>query len=1026
MIPISLTIKGLYSYQQEQTIDFNRLIEGQLFGIFGSVGSGKSSILEAISFALYGKTERLDSQDNRNYNMMNLKSNELIIDFSFQNYDGQLYRYTVKGKRHGKDFEKVNTFQRGAYHWLNEAWLPLESTSAEKVIGLSYDNFRRTIIIPQGKFQEFLQLGHKDRTQMLKEIFQLEKYEFFYQTRNLENKNNTALLLLKGEFSTYAEIQEEKVVEKQNELIALKNILAAKRQEYELKTEIVSGLAVLKTLMEQLHHQQTLVDTYQKDESTFQLLAQKIKEVEYCTYHFKNGLDLVVEKQENVKRTEENIRQLEKIITELKGNIEQVSSHLTRASVEVEKQDSYKDKLQDYQHLLNLLTLNDAIVAASARIEKGEGVLAAVAKNKEKHEDDLRVVKEEVRENTALMPDVTELVQLRTWFDQKNNLEQSLASLSNDLSHLIEEEKARSHSLYSQLKQSGFWENLSSEENAEEINRNLSAYSLTNRVLHEQIRSNIEHFKVQLRLGEYSDALHRGEACPLCGSLEHVFVLEVENVQQHLEAEELKFKANNDEYSRLQQVEKAVAVNVSISVTANQRLSHVNLQIAEIKSKLTTHLHLFRWTAFDPQKPEVVALQLTQADEIRLKIKSLTDKGNQIENELELVNKSFTRFESTLLSIRQEQISAQAEYNSIYKLLKQHQELDISMVNSDDLRERFEKLKVKIQKDREVFEGLTSQLQVLKEEQLKNTMRLENLISGIKSDEENILLTQQNLDEKFSNSSFSTWGIVKDILSSMVDLEIERENVNAFNQQYYSAKERLADLKLQVNGKVFDTVIYEALGIELANLKVELETMNDHYIAENSLCGSWLKQLEIKRKLLKELEGLEHRDNNLKTMRLLFMANGFVNYISTVYLQNLCEVANERFYRLTRQQLRLELNDKNEFQVRDFMNDGRLRSVKTLSGGQTFQASLCLALALAESVQQQNKSKQNFFFLDEGFGSLDKESLQMAFETLKSLRKEQRIVGVISHVEELQQEIDVYLRIENDTITGSKVIRSWE
>jgi exonuclease SbcC len=158
----------------------------------------------------------------------------------------------------------------------------------------------------------------------------------------------------------------------------------------------------------------------------------------------------------------------------------------------------------------------------------------------------------------------------------------------------------------------------------------------------------------------------------------------------------------------------------------------------------------------------------------------------------------------------------------------------------------------------------------------------------------------------------------------------------------------------------------------------------------------------------------------------MFKGGGFVSYISSVYLQNLCRAANERFYKLTRQQLQLEVTDKNDFQVRDFLNNGKVRSVKTLSGGQTFQASLSLALALAESVQQQNKAEQNFFFLDEGFGSLDKDSLQVAFDTLKSLRKENRIVGIISHVEDLQQEIDVYLKVFNDAFSGSKIEGSWE
>jgi DNA repair protein SbcC/Rad50 len=117
MIPIQLTIKGLYSYQEKQTIDFTKLTAANLFGIFGTVGSGKSSILEAITFAIYGRTDRLNlSGDNRYYNMMNLKSDELLIDFIFETGKNQTaYRATVKGKRNSKNFDDVKTLERSAY-----------------------------------------------------------------------------------------------------------------------------------------------------------------------------------------------------------------------------------------------------------------------------------------------------------------------------------------------------------------------------------------------------------------------------------------------------------------------------------------------------------------------------------------------------------------------------------------------------------------------------------------------------------------------------------------------------------------------------------------------------------------------------------------------------------------------------------------------------------------------------------------------------------------------------------------------
>jgi len=122
--------------------------------------------------------------------------------------------------------------------------------------------------------------------------------------------------------------------------------------------------------------------------------------------------------------------------------------------------------------------------------------------------------------------------------------------------------------------------------------------------------------------------------------------------------------------------------------------------------------------------------------------------------------------------------------------------------------------------------------------------------------------------------------------------------------------------------------------------------------------------------------------------------------------------------------LQLEITETNNFQVRDLLNNGKERALNTLSGGQKFQAALALALALADNVHAQTQAKESFFFLDEGFGSLDKESLQTVFDTLKSLRKENRIVGVISHVEDLQQEIDCYLHVTNEEETGSIVKHS--
>ena len=155
-------------------------------------------------------------------------------------------------------------------------------------------------------------------------------------------------------------------------------------------------------------------------------------------------------------------------------------------------------------------------------------------------------------------------------------------------------------------------------------------------------------------------------------------------------------------------------------------------------------------------------------------------------------------------------------------------------------------------------------------------------------------------------------------------------------------------------------------------------------------------------------------------MQKLFKAAGFVEYVASIYLQQLCDHANHRFHRMTRNQLSLQLNG-GSFEIVDYLNDGKSRSVKTLSGGQAFQVSLCLALALAESVQANSKANRNFFFIDEGFGTQDSESVNIVFETLQGLVKENRIVGIISHVEELKERMPISIQVEKNLETGSLI-----
>ena len=229
-------------------------------------------------------------------------------------------------------------------------------------------------------------------------------------------------------------------------------------------------------------------------------------------------------------------------------------------------------------------------------------------------------------------------------------------------------------------------------------------------------------------------------------------------------------------------------------------------------------------------------------------------------------------------------------------------------------------------------------------------------------------------------------------------------------------------LRKKIDGRKYDAAAHTGAQESGRLQKMEFEQAMNRKGELGNILKDLRVRLERKKNPENELTSLQVRGQNISTLKNLFKGKKFIDYAATIYLRDLCEAANARFRKLTRESLRLELDESNNFIIRDYLNEGRTRSVKTLSGGQTFQAAFSLSLALADSI---GRERSGFFFLDEGFGSLDKDSLSLVFESLKSLKSEDRTVGIISHVEDLKQEIDTFITVKKDNDEGSIITNSW-
>lgn len=1024
MIPIQLTIQGLYSYQKKQTIDFRTLTAANLFGIFGSVGSGKSSILEAITFALYGKTDRLNlSGDNRNYNMMNLKSNELLIDFRFETgKDQTAYRAVVTGKRNSKQFEDVKKLDRNTYKKVEEDWIPIEAIDLEQAIGLSYENFKRTIIIPQGQFQEFLQLKPTDRTRMLTELFNLGKFELYYKAVALETKNNAQKQNLQGQLQQLGEVDPNKITELETQLIELKKVLDELEEKLKSQSQQEAQFQQLLELTKKLEAAKTLLENLQKQEAEITQLEKTTIQYEKCVLQFKNLLNTL---ETSTKKVSDKTKQIETDSQKLAKEEIEISKNeilLNEIKPAYETRETLKKRAEELGKLVQIKQLQKTIAGENERLVNGSKILLETTKNVETLTVEKLKLSELVKSQKTKLPDFALLSKVKTWHIEKQSFNKQAAEINTELNKykieidklLLAKNNILTAPIFAELSDKTEFSNILAFSQ-------LKIESIKNSI--KKLDSEADHLRVKSQLEKYAADLSEGLPCPLCGSTHHPEIYSAANINQE------QIRISTEKSSQEKQIEKwndtiSQLKDLDIQIKLKKgTLNDWQKKSDENKKLVAAHQTLFAW-------PEYTELQKVEsafkaAEILQKEIKLLETNLEKLVGEHEKEIKNKENYLAGIEKIRTQITIHETENKTLLEQLKMVLVDEYSNKSTTEIESEKNSLLQQFSNLEKQFNEISAILTDLR----KNKDTLSGILSAnrevLKSEKENLETLQIQLEAELKKSNYLGIDEVKNIISKAIDIEVNKAKINDFKQNISLAKSRFGEIKTEMGERVYVAEMHKKLLAEIKESK-ELQSKKNQ---EKGKTEEWLnklrKDLENQANLQEQMEKLELRGQNINTIKSLFKASGFVNYISSVYLQNLCNAANDRFFKLTRQKLSLEITEDNNFQVRDFLNGGKVRNVKTLSGGQTFQAALSLALSLADNIQKITESNQNFFFLDEGFGSLDKESLSIVFDTLKSLRKENRIVGVISHVEEMQQEIDVHLRIENNDETGSLIIESW-
>jgi len=1032
MIPKYLKIKGLYSYQTEQEIHFDALTDASLFGIFGSVGSGKSSVLEAITFALYGDTERLNkSGDDRTYNMMNLRSDELLIDFEcIAGKSADLYRFTVKGKRNSKNFKEVKTFERKAYIWKDNAWLPLsEHETTESIIGLSYDNFRRTIIIPQGRFQEFIELKDAERTRMMKELFQLEKYDLSRNVGTLNKQNDLGLSNVDGQLNGLGEVTPEMIEQEENKREQVRiHIKSANEQLLALTAEL-DQIQKLKLVFEKVKALDSQLSELESQRSAIEIREEKLRIFEICSLHFKILFEQKKSLTNAIERDQLSFDKNKSRDAELALLLKSQKEIIISLHEQYEKRQELLDMAEELEKVIQIQELllqaeknKSALARGEEKLKEKEAHLVILKKEKAAKEEENEVKK-------SLQTDIQALSRIKSWFATADEIQENRKNVLKEVDNLKEEIKQVHTQLNEKIAVANqrFAIDIAPGSILEHISVSTSNYLKNNEKRREYLSKQSVSLQTQLALNQYAANLTDGEPCPLCGAVHHPAVLHTDS---NLEREIVKIDEERDQLLKKDQLirrfQSAIEKDFGqIEYLEKQKIT-INTKYKEVRDRISAHDLLFVWEKFDKNNRQAFDLHFADVERNQKEIREneLLIKNKAAAIEIEMQEKA-EEIEKPLQNLRNEILKIENTISTLSDQLVLIRMPDFTGQDKIVIARKVAELKNSYEEIKGLYEKTETEINLLEKE--KNTIMgsQTTLTTALEANQQELSRLQKLITEQLTEHGFTTENSVQEVLSDSIVIDSERKQIDAFKNALHLTRRDLETLKAENQDQVYDPEKQGVLAEEKERLTDHLNSLRKEEGGLEGLLKKMAENLARKVLLLKEKERLLLRKEHLDDLARLFRSSGFVDYASSIYLRNLIQAANHRFHQMTHQQLHLELGEGNSFWVRDLLNGGHMRLLKTLSGGQKFQAALSLALALADHIHVRNESRHNFFFLDEGFGSLDKNSLQTVFETLKSLRKENRIVGIISHVEELQQEIQTYLKIEQ-TEEGSKIIPSWK
>lgn len=1000
MRPTKLILNNFGPFIHE-VIDFEQINKEQLFLISGKTGSGKTMLFDGIVYALFGKasTEGRNEGELRSHFADGKSPMSVEYEFKINDKKFKISRQAgfIKEGNTSLTPGKLDVFEfdeESQLYELRESKISSGNGFIKDLLGINAEQFRQLFILPQGEFKKFLVSNSSDKQSILRTLFNSIRFE---EMQNLLlNQVKDEKKQIESRYSRIQILWEDIETFENDELIQFKSLNSMQTKD------IIKAIPQFELVGQHLNEEYEQLKSEHND--ALEAIKRKIEENNKLIESLKE-LDRNKDKKVQLEKNKDSI---EKLKAELRKIIEikPLSQLYNQRNTKEQKYENTKVKLNSILEELNELNdklekfkkekeiLNEQledINIKSEYIDKTKQFYSNINKYREafneikQNETYLKENNQKQEENKNLIDKLNnDIAKIDVNNENIDEITQEIFQLTNtfDKKVTLRENKKKYQSLSQKYNET--------ENSIKKTKEQISDLKLQ---LENIDKSNIDLNDKQTFIQEIQNALHVGDTCPICGN-------EIESLNEHINFDEIAKNQNlikevNNQLNK--KINELTKLETTSDYISNQ-MSELEINddeicdINEIEQQLRTK----------NKEKEKLQIQIKQ----REKLKSALDKHKDINHSLQIKHEKLLslkhQFETLINEFKS--YTNYDETNKFEQCFKQYEQIVTDYVSKSEVLEK--------------------EINQTKQQIEIETNNLNNNKLAIKELEQEISGHSDEINQEMKRIGLNSYKDVEILLSKLEN----KEQIEMKIQQYEHDHQKLT-LEIERLSKLTKDNKSESVE-KLEATKTEIESNYNKYVEASATIQYQVQK--NKDKFNSIMDHINYLEKELKEQQEIFELSEVLsgknskkltleNYVLIYYLERIIHQANIRLERMSGERYQLKRRESIshgysglEIEVFDF-HSNKSRHISSLSGGETFQASLALALGLSEVVQQESGGiTLESMFIDEGFGTLDQETLETALDTLVKLKTSGRMVGIISHVSELKQRIPLILEVTSN------------